>query len=271
MHTTKQDWLNDALAANGYFVSGHASTERVLGLKGKAEVRFAMLKDGKAVYFLTIRSPEPNYREMYWKAFETNMLGWLRSIYQPLIQLFYHDDQETFDVFFPAKGTFKQLSFQGLADFVGKYNSSFTTKPGTKKEVNTTTNDIFHHWTRNYLSSSCVVADLDAFTFNMHQAVFYELKRVKESVRTWRPYLDDHRNYAALDKIARAHGGVAITLAYQATGDPVVAMHRHLNLEQPECIRGQMQLLDKEVAVRHPLAVDFSAISSYTSTNQRQK
>ncbi|MDF7811644.1 hypothetical protein [Hymenobacter sp. YC55] len=271
MHTTKQDWLNDALAANGCFVSGHASTERFLGLKGKAEVRFAMLKDGTALYFLTIRSPEPDYREVYWKAFETNMLGWLRSVYQPLIQLFYHDDQEEFDVFFPGRGSFRQLSFQGLAELVGKYNSSFVAKPGTRKDINSTTNDVFHFWTRTYLSSSCVVADLDAFTFNMHQAVFYELKRVKESLQTWRPYVDDSRNYGALNKIARAHGGVAITLAYQSASDPVVAMHRNLDVQAQECIRGQVQLLDKEVVVRHPLSVDFSGLSYYTSTNKRQK
>lgn len=270
MQTTKQDWLNDALAAAGYFVSGHESTRAFTGVRGKAEVRFARLPGGATVFFLTIGSPEPGYRELYPAAFRAGPLGWLRSVFQPLLQVFYWPDEPDFDVFFPAQGRFKRLSFAELAAVVGAHDGQFTANPGTGKAINASLNDVFQAWTRAHLSARCVVNDLDAFTFALPQAVFLELKRVRESIATWLPYVDDGRNFAALDAIARARGGVAITLAYPREEAAHVAMHRYVVADGRRSVRGKRRAVPVAEAIAQPLLADFSGVETYLSTNRRQ-
>lgn len=270
MLTIKGDWLNDYLAAQGALVSGHPGFARRLGISGAVALRFIKHRS-RVLYFLTINPETTDYEAEYLAAFRAGHLSWLREMFAPLVHLFYSESAAEFCLFKPQTGEFRRVDFTEMTRLVGNYHPDFVKNSGTAKEINKTMNDAFQQWTRQYLSTYLTVNDIDAFAVGGDVPLFFELKRVRESLETWRPYADDNRNYAALEAIAQAHCGVALTLAYQPGGAPAVALHRHLQPLGSASISGQVRLVDAATAVRRPLSVDFSHTPRYTSTNHRQR
>lgn len=277
MQTIKQDWLNEALAASGYWVSGHPSFAARLGISGSVTVRFVKLKEC-VLYFLAIQPSQPDYQAEYLAAFEAGKLRWLRELFAPLVQVFYTEQSSEFDLFFPDKKSFRKVGFTDLAGLVTKYHAGFGENTGTGKAINQSINDTFQAWTRAHLNAYSIVNDLDAFSSGAGRPVFVELKRVKQPLdgwlpddKGWLPYLDDVANFNAQNLIARQREGVAITLAYQTTNEDQIAYHGHISPSKREFISGRFKLIHPAEIALDLLAVDLRHEPPYHSTRWHKK
>ena len=270
MLTRKEDWLNDFLAENGAYVSGHPSFAHQLGISGAVTVRFVKLNEC-VLYFLAIQPIQPDYQAEYLAAFEDGKLNWLRELFFPLIQVFYTEEGSEFDLFFPDKKCFRKFSFAGLTNLAIKYHAGFGQNVGVGKKINRSINDTFQLWTRTHLNAYCIVNDLDAFSTSQSPFVFIELKRVVQSLDGWLPYLDDVSNFNAQNLIAQQRAGIAITLAYQADNENQIAYHAHISPNKREFIDGQFKLISPTEIARDLLAVDLQHAPRYRSTRWHQK
>lgn len=77
---------------------------------------------------------------------------------------------------------------------------------GTNKAVNRATNDAFQDWARDNLPRNYVRIDIDAILDTQEQVpvVLIEVKRSpKVPTQSWKPYIDDIRNYYISDLLAK--------------------------------------------------------------------
>jgi hypothetical protein len=93
--TVRPDWLNDLLAANDAYVSGHPSFAERLGISGTVTLRFLRLKEC-ILYFLAIEPNRTNYQAEYLAAFDAGHLSELRQKFTPLVQVFYTEGSGEF-------------------------------------------------------------------------------------------------------------------------------------------------------------------------------
>lgn len=271
MLTIKGDWLNDFLAVNGSFVSGHASFASRLGISGHVTIRFIM--QGKhIVYFLAINPIISNYREEYLLAFKAGYINRLREIFSPLVQVFYFEDKEDFDLFYPNKEEFRQVTSERMAYLVSTQNEGFTKDIGSKKKINRTTNDNFQKWTRKHLSGKMTAVDLDAFNISGESPVFIELKRVDEPLdgwlpndEGWLPRLNDIANFNAVNVIARLLKGTSITLAYDENSDKEIAYHRDITHTNWTFINGRLKIISPYLIANDLLNIKMENEPLYTS------
>lgn len=270
MLTVKPDWLNDLLAANGAYVSGHPSFARRLEISGAVTLRFLRLKEC-LLYFLAIEPSRPDYQEEFLAAFDAGRLRELRQQFTPLVQVFYTEGSGEFTLFYPAERTFRAVDFRQMTRLVAGHHDGFRQDAGSGKAINKSINDTFQAWTRECLSQYATANDLDAFTLAGPVPVFVELKRVVQPLADWRPYLDDTANFNSLNLIARQRGGAAITLAYQAGNPTEIACHRGVRPHHRDYIEGRFQLLAPAAVAADLLAVPTRNDIPYTSTRWRKK
>jgi len=89
------------------------------------------------------------------------------------------------------------------------------TVAGTSKAVNRSTNDPFHVWARETLPQNYVRTDVDAILHSqkLTPALLIEVKRSPtKTVREWKPYKEDARNYYVLELLAKQSQLKFITL-----------------------------------------------------------
>ena len=273
MQTVKNDWLNDLLANHDYHVSGHPTFAEKLGISGEATLRFARLREN-IIYFLAIKPVKKKsvYQQEYLDAFRAGKINLFINKFPHLIQLFYAEELSVFNLFFPSKGYFKEVSFDRMVDFVSHVNEDFRRAAGASKAINVSMNDAFQFWTRNFLSAYAVVNDIDAFTLAGDQPLFLELKRLStQSIIEWQPYLDDRANFASLNIIAKQQNGEAITLAYEPKNEAALAYHRYVTPTRADYITGKSSIIQPVVRAADLLAIDLRAAPSYTSTRWRTK
>ena len=117
------------------------------------------------------------------------------------------DEEHHFAVPTHFKVTDKDLGLDGAlitpeqyAELVNNRRSPPDLKDPGIKEVNGSVNDVFHWWSRRFLSPQLAINDIDAI-YNLRKAesgktFILELKR--SDVRNWLPYLDDVPNFMLL-------------------------------------------------------------------------
>jgi|GEM_PF-1983239 len=270
MLTVRPDWLNDLLATNGAYVSGHPSFAERLGISGAVTLRFLRLKEC-ILYFLTIEPNQPDYQAEYLAAFDADHLNELRQKFTPLVHVFYTEGSAEFTLFYPAKRTFLTADFREMTRLTAGHHQGFGQDIGSGKGINKSINDTFQTWTRECLSKYATANDLDAFKLAGPAPVFLELKRVTQPLADWRPYLDDIANFNSLNLIAQQRGGISVTLAYQANNPTEIACHRNIRPHNRDCIAGRFQLLPPAAAAASLLTVTTENDITYTSTHWRKK
>jgi hypothetical protein len=166
---------------------------------------------------------------------------------------------------FVRGSTPQKFSGKELAEFFGKVNSSLTKNIGEAKEINSSVNDPFQTWTRTNLSRFATINDIDAINLNVmaSKSLLFELKRVKENVSTWQPYLDDWTNYATFMAACIDTYHAHRVIAYNPEPSPQVALHWLLEATH-SAIKGKRLLCTP----RHACALEMG--DYYVSDRRRR-
>lgn len=233
MNTTeKKDWLNDYLGnKDSFYVSSHNSFNAKVELPDSYDIsiRFVgnqrmdyefllvLIVDSLDLKHLTDNSKVDNFMILFSKKFNKQL------------HIIIAQKDVSSDIFFTSTKTsdFKKYSSKELRDYFTKINPNITNETGVLKEINKTMNDSFQYWTRNNLSKYITVNDIDAFFISDSIVFILELKRVKEDLKTWLPYIDDISNYKACDKIVKSLESSFNnfrTVAYNIDNDKEVAI-----------------------------------------------
>lgn len=235
IRTKKSDWLNTLLAkTSNIFVSGHESAPRLMGLPTDSVVTFRFAGNRKKTYLLllTIESQRTN-----WEAIVSALLqeggvghavvsGLSEKLNQKMLCILCGGEQEhKFGLI--VDGKLKPVAGQELKQHLGNIDPDLISNAnGAVKAINTSLNDEFQRWGRENLSKYLVLNDFDAFSMTSEKVlVIYELKRVQEDLKTWRPYLDDEPNYAALRVMCNGNRARLRVIAYQPSNEDYVAVH----------------------------------------------
>jgi len=118
---------------------------------------------------------------------------------------------------------------EGLANFLAWFNPDLVLQAGASKAIYHDVRDAYQLFTRGFLSSSLVVQDMDMLRKVEGRWQAVELKRFGETPSTWMPYLDDARNFEALEQASAALGmHKPICIGYRKWregANPLVTVH----------------------------------------------
>ncbi|MBF6612258.1 MAG: hypothetical protein IVW55_03940 [Chloroflexi bacterium] len=252
--TERDDWLTRLMAGQeGMLVSGHQtfSTRMDLLAQDVVAVRFMGNRARTYGYLLTVQAPVDEWGRVADTLQNSpnaeHVQGELRALLGTApIAVFYDNGAPGKFGYLDARG-YAPTDSEGLRDLFGMLDRRLVDRPGTIKAINRTINDSFQAWTRVHLSQYLIINDFDALLLGPEPIIF-ELKRVQEELNTWRPYLDDQANYAALVLIAANLRARLRVLAYRAEEVGRVAAH-HIATVTQESITGMMAIFPADDAV----------------------
>jgi hypothetical protein len=256
--TVKNDWMNDYLSDNGYYVSDHGSYRNSLGLPIQSKVSLRFFGNVRIGYYYAIVI---NCEEPYWSKCITNSLlehtKKLSLILDKKVSILIFDDHQ--DIFCIYTNEIQKFSSQELIKYFSNINSNLTTDSGTFKGINKTTNDAFQDWTRKNLSKYVACNDIDAFKINGDTIELIELKRPVQECYKWSPYLNDYGNYKALQVMGSNNFGIQpiFTLAYNANNNEHFVVFKLIKIEK-DIIEG---LLSKTKASEINFLKGFSSLT----------
>lgn len=246
MKTEKEDWLNDLLADQPeIFVSGHAKNQSLLDMPEHtcAALRFLGNRNGPEAYILTIDAKRELWDEIFDKlndrksaAFEKIQI-WKQQLGFEIPCIIYHELNP--DEFGYHRDGEMVIDGRGLLDEFERMSPSLTKNndSGRVKSINISVNDYFQRWGREHLSKYYIINDFDAISINADgHLTLYELKRVKEDLRTWEPYLDDKSNYSLLMSICRERKHRMRVIVYQVNNKDHVAIHQIISVSDEEIV-----------------------------------
>lgn len=119
----------------------------------------------------------------------------------------------------------EMLTYDRLRDLYERYG---VVQPGTaRKEVNQYLSSPYHDWQRQNLGR-ITVSDLDLIKYrNGKVKEIIELKRSKQSLGSWKPYVDDYPNFALLiNTIVGSGKQIPFTLYYNLMEDGQKGMRK---------------------------------------------
>ncbi|WP_243095050.1 hypothetical protein [Thermus thalpophilus] len=271
------NWMEQLLYRKHFLVSGTADFARHLSLPegflpSLRFIAWSTPDEPKAVFFLVVENVSLKEAPPLYEKLEKHYLySYFKEFWSPFsfhLLLTLRESDPFF--FFNKPYTYKQLAswFYSMAPELGR-------NLGTSKETNRLESqrqsDLFRTFTRLHLSRFCVANDIDAVRLQK-PALLLELKRPKESVKNWKPYVDDCANYMYLRKIAQKVGAEFRIIAYNHH----YAEHVRLVLE-PKCgkpnrsasyVKYRTALLKPEEALE---SLDPSNLSFEESSRRRQK
>lgn len=229
--TVKNDWLNNWLSNNNNtFVSGDDKFRNSLNLplEAKSTIRYINLRS-KYLWILTIEAPEEVWRSVKEQLENNGLFNSINSKFQNKLNvlLFSPNTLDSFS-YKSHNGNYIDTDSNGLQTMLNKELPEVNQNLGTRKEMNKSINDNFQIWTRSNLSKYCVINDFDAVYLSDKQNIIYELKRVKEDISTWEPYIDDSRNYQRINQISSQLDFSNITIAYNLNNTSIFAVHKNL-------------------------------------------
>ena len=264
--TEKSDWLNSKFAGEeGMLVSGHVSFSQRLGITEEAVVTLRWAGNRRIGYYplFIVEAEQSIWAQLQSSLMTSPVALQLRRMFNiGLPAIIFNKSATLFNVTRDWQ-IYKQMDSDTLVRFFRHKDRNLTDNPGTWKVANRSYNDNFHAWTGKNLSEYITISDIDAMSL-LSQKI-YELKRVQEAIQTWEPYLDEGKQYLALDVIAQ---GIGYTFepvhAYNPHETTVMAIHTLSNIRD-DAIVGTSVLIDPnghrpKGPVRH-----------YTSTRKKQR
>lgn len=254
--TIKDDWMNDYLSDNGYFVSDHETYRISLGLPKQAKVSLRFFGNVNIGYFYAIVI---NCDESGWEQCITaSLLGHkekLTDILDGNISiLMFDNNQGSFCIY---DGVIRKISSVQLVTYFSNINSDLTAESGTSKRINRTTNDAFQAWTRENLSRYVSCNDIDAFKIGENTIEFVELKRPLQNCYDWLPYLNDYGNYKALQVMGITNRNIKSisTLSYNANNNKHFVVFRLDKIERDVIEGGVSKVKVSEIDIVKGLSV----------------
>lgn len=258
--TERDDWLSDTLAKARYFVSGSPITSKDYVDSGLITLRFAAHFPAG---MQPSRDLPSNHRRIWLPSHYDLMMSFLAIELENENQIIqFQPKQKLLKLASYINGLFNLpvsiVAFSG--DTPGKLNERFWVRDAEikvdglispeeyarllnklrnplkwdepkKKELNRSLNDHFQMWTRAYLSGQLVINDVDALKTIEREGsdniiLICELKRPKEAVESWIPYLNDVPNFMLAKSIARSSGhAIDVTIQYNNQQEKKVSVH----------------------------------------------
>ena len=192
-------------------------------------------------------------------------IEYFSNIFNSRIPVIIYDNlnPDNFSVSFDTKN-FINTNSEKLKEYFTKFNSRITENPGTFKAINKSINDSFQKWTRKNLSKYLVINDFDIIIKG--KSLIIELKRVKEGLNSWKPYLDDNGNYLALLNICKANKLKLLVVAYNYNIQDI-AIHDITSITDSE-IHGQFCICKLDDLAN--LSLNSYNFNQYISNRRRQ-
>lgn len=261
MRTIKSDWFNDLLSTKeGMFVSGHSSFSNKLGIdlfNPICAFRFVGYQ-GKFLWLLTIEASSIYWQDIMDFLYCSPTYYDIQEIFQNKLHVNIFSDEK--DRFMFDGNIMNNIELQNAYE---THLNGVTKNAGTIKEINKTTADNLHDWHRTYLSKYCVANDFDAIQLRKNEIISYELKRVREDINTWMPYLDDYSNYSRLHSISELLGFKIYIISYQIENTDKIAIHDEIILDR-NYISGKRTIGDVKIG-----SYEHDTEKKYTSINKR--
>jgi hypothetical protein len=190
--TNKQDWFTKYLTSKGFWVGG--STVLFNSNPGTSALQtiryFRSTRPGfLVVYILEFIEPldhSIDYKEVI-AFYESNL------IIKPKFTLAIWPNQSQVFAVFENNRLFTDLDTPKVLDWFRNYDSDLVGSTSYLKPLNRSFTDFFHLWARKHMKG--FQNDIDAYKLKENKIHMLELKRPKESSKTWKPYKADLANY----------------------------------------------------------------------------
>jgi hypothetical protein len=243
MYTNKKDWLSEILEVKGFVSNDH-------------QLKFIKLNDFYC-FFMLVDSCE---YDKIMEVVNSRLYRLLNSKIGGMFVLGYENNK--YKIFKGDGNMMMTFDDVTLKNYFENLYPSLVLNAGTEKYINKTTSDVVHDWIRKNLSKYAIINDIDALHYYKDSVVFLELKRVKQSIYTWMPYIDDYSNYASLEFFKNELGIPYQVIAYNHgnTEDEkkFVALHNNLNITK-EQITGKRIIINSSSLLSYPFGETYSS------------
>lgn len=209
--TNKQDWFTGYLSSRGFWVGG----SKVLfnsnpGATALQTVRYfkSNRPEFLLVYILEFIKPVDHsidYEEVI-NFYESNL------ILKPNFTLAIWPNQSKVFAIFEGNRLFRDFDTPRVLDWFRKYDPDLVGSTSYLKPLNRSFTDFFHLWARKHMKG--FQNDIDAFKLNRNKFHMLELKRPKESSKTWKPYKADLSNYIQFTNLCSQSDWQLTNVAY---------------------------------------------------------
>ena len=244
--TNKIDWLSDILEVKGFVSNNH-------------ELGFIKLNDFYC-FFMSVNSTD---YDRIMEVVNSRLYQLLKTKIEGMYVMGYEDNQ--YKIFKNDGNMMMTFDDVTLSNFYENLYPPLVTNVGTTKYKNKTTSGSAHNWHRKNLSKYAVINDIDALHYYRDSVVFLELKRVKQSIYTWMPYVDDYSNYAALEFFKKELGIPYQVITYNQGNNEdekkFVALHNNLNITK-EVIDGKRIIINSSALLSYPFGETYSSRAS---------
>lgn len=258
--TERDDWLSDTLAKAKYFVSGSPVTSKDYVDSGLVTLRFAahhpagiqrpkeLASDYRRIWlpshydlmmsFLAIElEDEEQVTQFQPKQKLLTLASYINKLFSiPVSIVAFSSDtpgklNERFWVRDAGVKVDGLISPAEYARLLNEMRNPLDWDEPQKKDLNRSLNDHFQMWTRAYLSGQLSINDVDALKTIERKGsdniiLICELKRPKEDVESWMPYLNDVPNFMLAKSIARSSGNaIDVTIQYNNNQEKKISVH----------------------------------------------
>jgi hypothetical protein len=214
--TAKSDWLTRYLYGKKFWVGGTLVTYQANSLTtAKQTIRYfhGNKEEFLVVYILEFIEPLDIKIE-----YETTIKSYLMDLQvNPHFTLAIWPNQTHSFAVLEAGNYRQNLDTKNVLTTFAKFDPSLIGHSFYLKPLNRSFTDFFHLWARQNMKG--FQNDIDAFIKYDERIHMLELKRPKESVRTWRPYRADLSNYIQFSKLCSKLSYQLTNIAY-SEADP---------------------------------------------------
>jgi hypothetical protein len=214
--TAKADWLTRYLYGKKFWVGGTRVTYQANSLTtAKQTIRYfhGNKEEFLVVYILEFIEPLDTKIE-----YETTIKSYLMDLQvNPHFTLAIWPNQTHSFAVLEAGDYRQNLDTKSVLTTFAKFDPSLIGHSFYLKPLNRSFTDFFHLWARQNMKG--FQNDIDAFIKYDERIHMLELKRPKESVRTWRPYRADLSNYIQFSKLCSKLSYQLTNIAY-SEADP---------------------------------------------------
>jgi hypothetical protein len=209
--TAKSDWLTRYLYGKKFWVGGTLVTCQANSLTtAKQTIRYFRGNEKEFLVVYILEFIEPFDLQIQ---YESTIKSYLKDLQvNPHFTLAIWPNQTHSFAVLEAGNYRQNLDTKSVLTTFAKFDPSLVGHSSYLKPLNRSFTDFFHLWARQNMKG--FQNDVDAFIKHDEKIHMLELKRPKESVRTWRPYCADLSNYIQFSNLCSKLSYRLINIAY---------------------------------------------------------
>jgi hypothetical protein len=205
MRTDKNDWLLDRLKKSSNFFVSDVPSLILIGNRSKNNI---------PIYLLCIDLKRNTMKLEEQK----DLIRKIEEFFDEFVHVILWDDEK----WYMYDKDFKKKEIN-LKNYFKEIDPKLVVDVGTNKPVFDSTGDKLHEWIRENISKFVSVVDVDAMSFK--NKTIYELKRIKDRLELWRPYLNEKSNFSLVRRICKMKGIRDILICYEKKREKAIGYH----------------------------------------------